>query len=78
MFIAPEWKDAEAIHLFTDASGTLGFGAFFNGACIRGDWQPHQQLPGRSIQWQELFAMIAAAPDLGTPPVRVTRQVSLR
>ena len=61
MFIAPEWKDAEAIHLFTDASGTLGFGAFFNGAWIRGDWQPHQKLPGRSIQWQELFAIIAAA-----------------
>ena len=61
MFIAPEWKDAEAIHLFTNASGTLGFGAFFNGAWIRGDWQPHQQLPGRSIQWQELFAIIAAA-----------------
>lgn len=30
MFIAPEWKDAEDIHLYTDASGTLGFGAFFN------------------------------------------------
>eukprot|EP00731_Ephydatia_muelleri_P000990 Em0001g990a len=60
MFIAPEWKDAEAIHLFTDASGTFGFGVFFNGAWIRGDWQPHQQLPGRSIQWQELFDIIAA------------------
>ena len=61
MFIAPDWKDAEAIHLYTDASGTLGFGAFFNGTWIRGDWQPHQQLPKCSIPWQELFTILAAA-----------------
>ena len=44
-----------------DASSTLGFGAYLNGAWMRGNWQPHQQLPGWSIQWQELFAILAAA-----------------
>ena len=61
IFLDPNWKDAETINLFTDASGTLGYGAYFNGAWFRGDWSPHQRLPLRSIQWQELFAIVAAA-----------------
>ena len=32
IFIDPHWNDAETINLFTDASGTLGYGAYFNGA----------------------------------------------
>ena len=61
MFIAPEWKDADSFQLYTDASGSFGFGTYLDGAWFRGDWQPHQQLPKRSIQWQELFAIMAAA-----------------
>eukprot|EP00731_Ephydatia_muelleri_P033672 Em0035g9a len=61
MFIAPEWKDADSFQLYTDASGSFGFGAYLDGAWFRGDWQPHQQLLKRSIQWQELFAIVAAA-----------------
>ena len=61
IFLDSNWKDAETINLFTDASGTLGYGAYFNGAWFRGDWSPHQGLPLRSIQWQELFAIVAAA-----------------
>eukprot|EP00731_Ephydatia_muelleri_P033689 Em0035g26a len=61
MFIALEWKDADSFQLYTDASGSLGFGAYLDGAWFRGDWQPHQQLLKRSIQWQELFAIVAAA-----------------
>ena len=45
---------------FTSSPMHLVHSLFFNGAWIRGDWQPHQQLPGRSIQWQELFDIIAA------------------
>ena len=61
MFVAPEWKDADSFQLYTDASGSFGFGAYLDGAWFRGDWQPHQQLLKRSIQWQELFAIVAAA-----------------
>ncbi|KAL5515668.1 hypothetical protein EMCRGX_G000869 [Ephydatia muelleri] len=43
------------------ATGALGYGAYLNGAWFRGDWSPHQGLPLRSIQWQELFAIVAAA-----------------
>ena len=65
MFLDPEWTAAHSLQLYTDASGSLGFGAYFNGAWFRGDWQPHQRLPLRSIQWQELFAIVAAASTWG-------------
>eukprot|EP00731_Ephydatia_muelleri_P001726 Em0001g1726a len=48
MFIAPDWRDADSVNLYTDASGSLGFGAYFNEAWIRGHWQPpnnHQLAP---------------------------------
>ena len=32
MFISPEWSDADSLQLFTDASGSLGYGAYFNRA----------------------------------------------
>lgn len=50
---------AADLELYTDASGTHGCGAFYRGAWFHYDWQPSQQL--RSIQWQELFAILAAA-----------------
>ena len=65
MFLDPEWTAADSLQLYTDASGSLGFGAYFNGAWFRGDWQPHQRLPLCSIQWQELFAIVAAASTWG-------------
>ena len=59
-FLEQEWTDADSLQLYTDASGRLGFAAYWAGEWIRGDWLPHQQLPFRSIQWQELFAIVAA------------------
>ena len=60
IFLEEAWTDAEDLKLYTDASGSKGFGAYFDGEWIRGDWLPSQQLPLRSIQWQELFAIVAA------------------
>ena len=61
MFLDPEWSTADSLHLFTDASGSYGFGAFFDGSWCRSSWLPHQSLLHHSIQWQELFAILAAA-----------------
>ena len=61
MFLDTAWVSATDIQLYTDASGSKGFGAYFAGDWLRGDWQPTQCLPHRSIQWQELFAIFAAA-----------------
>ena len=58
MFLDTTWVSAQ---FYTDASGSKGYGAYFAGAWLRGDWQPHQRLPQRSIQWQEMFAIMAAS-----------------
>eukprot|EP00731_Ephydatia_muelleri_P028107 Em0019g980a len=65
MFFDHSWTDADTLNLFTNASGTLGFGAYFDGSWFKGSWLPHQELSQRSIQWQELFAIVAAAHTWG-------------
>ncbi|KAL5516658.1 hypothetical protein EMCRGX_G002048 [Ephydatia muelleri] len=65
MFLNPEWTAADSLQLFTDASGSLGFGTYYNGVWFQSDWQPQQRLPLHSIQWQELFAIMAAASTWG-------------
>ena len=45
--------------LYTDASGSYGCGAYYQGTWFFHALQPHQQL--RAIQWKELFAIVAAA-----------------
>ena len=58
-----EWQTAADLNLFTDASGTLGFRAYFKEAWIMGTWSKEQL--SRSIQWKELFAIIAAVATWG-------------
>ena len=50
MFLDPGGISADTLNLFTDASGTHEFGAYFNGSWFRGSWLPHQELSQRSIQ----------------------------
>ena len=61
-FLNPNATPANDISLYTDASGTLGCGVYYQGSWFHYPWQPHQLLTaGKSIQWQELFAIVAAA-----------------
>ena len=90
IFLDPNWKDAEAIHLFTDASGTLGYGADFNGAWFRGDWLPHPcgpfsgrsclpslQQPARGdISCNLLSLFSALAPQANPQPTLVPPQLA--
>ena len=46
------------MNLFTDASGALGFGIFFNGKWIAASWPNWAQ--NRSIQWKEPFPIYLA------------------
>ena len=50
------------MHLFTDASGSLGFGGIHGTQWFQGKWLPHQSLTskGISIAWQELYAIVVA------------------
>ena len=63
LMLQADWQTAADLNLFTDASGTLGFGAYFKGAWIMGTWSKEQL--SRSIQWKELFAIVAAAATWG-------------
>ena len=62
-------REVDDLQLQTDASGTIGFGAFFNGRWFRGDWSS-QQLE-LSITFKELFAIVAACATWGVEWLRL-------
>ena len=49
----PFWSRSPDLELFTDASGGLGFGIYFQGRWLNGSWPSY--LSDRSIQWKELY-----------------------
>ena len=56
------------LELYTDASGSFGFGGYFRGQCFQGRWPPRMQLNrerGISIEWQELFPIYGFHTFLG-------------
>ena len=59
LFLSSLWDTSDTLSLFTDASGSVGYGGFLQHRWFQGKWLPHQQLgqPGISILWQELFAI---------------------
>ena len=64
LFVDKTATAAADLEIYTDASGAHGCGAYYKGAWFHYDWQPTQQLSKKtsiSIQWQELFAILAAA-----------------
>ena len=68
-FLPTSWVNSDSLQLHTDASGSIGFGGIFASQWFQGQWRAHQQLglPGISIAWQELFAMVAASATYGAP-----------
>lgn len=54
----PHWTKSPDLELFTDASGSLGYGIFYMGHWIFEPWPP--QLQDRSIQWKELYPIAIA------------------
>ena len=62
LFLSPPWENSDTLSLFTDVSGSLGYGGFFQNRWFQGQWLPSQQLgqPGISILWQELYKINVA------------------
>ena len=54
----PYWTKSPDLELFTDASGSLGYGIFYMGHWLADPWLP--ELRDRSIQWQELYPIALA------------------
>ena len=44
LFLEQNITFSDNIQLFTDASGSIGYGGFLNGAWFQGKWEPHQQI----------------------------------
>ena len=53
------WTDSATMQLYTDASGTEGWGAYWSGKWICDHWLPEQQ--ELSIAWKELYTITVAA-----------------
>ena len=61
MMLDTHYSFAEDMEICTDVSGTHGFGACYCSDWLRGNWEPFQTLEsGKSIAWQELFAVVIA------------------
>ena len=54
----PHWSRSPDLALFTDVSGTLGYGAYYSGHWIAEPWPAI--LHDRSIQWKELYPIALA------------------
>ncbi|KAL5510351.1 hypothetical protein EMCRGX_G005881 [Ephydatia muelleri] len=69
MFLDPEWTAADSLQLYTDASGSLGFGAYFNCAWFRGgpSTNPNPTSPARDLNHHlQLLLNRAMAPSTAT------------
>ena len=53
------WHTNDDLQLFTDASGGVGFGGFFNGKWFQGKW-PNSTSNTHSIAWMEFFPVVVA------------------
>lgn len=57
-FLSDEWLSDTSLHLYTDASGPLGYGAVFGSNWFHGVWPIHWK--GKNITLLELFPIVAA------------------
>ena len=62
-FMFPNWIPSTALNLFTDSSGTLGYGAYFDKKWFQGRWSKEQER--NSIQWKKLYPIVVAAATWG-------------
>ena len=63
LFLGGDVLSSPDLQLFTDASGSYGYGGYLNGEWFQATWLPQHLLNptmGISIDWQELFAIYIA------------------
>lgn len=69
-FLNREWESSSALDLFTDAAGSIGFGAYFQGHWVQGRWPNSLLCNPPSIAFLELYPIVVAlecwAPSLST------------
>lgn len=59
LFLEDHWSSNHDMALYTDASGTVEYGAYWDGRWLQQRWP--QAMQGKSIAWKELYAILVAA-----------------
>jgi len=63
LILQSNWLHSGSMQLYTDASGTQGWGAYWSGRWLQRSWSPAQRL--MNIAWKELFAILIAVHSWG-------------
>ena len=63
LILDDHWTPSPEMELFTDASGTQGWGAFWNGRWLQSQWTECQAT--MPIVWKELYAIVCAVHSWG-------------
>ena len=64
LILNTRWIPSPALHLYTDASGLHGWGAYWDGRWLQSSWST---LQGKmDITWKELFAIVAPVHTWGS------------
>ena len=63
LILESNWTPSTNMQLFTDASGTNGWGAYWSGKWLQGQWSESQLQ--MDITWKELFAIVMAVHTWG-------------
>jgi hypothetical protein len=65
LFLDEVWQTSDKLHLYTDAAGSLGYGAVFGTECFYGHWEEIIGGKEHSITWKELFPVVVAIETWG-------------
>ena len=63
LILDSEWTISSAMHLFTDASGNKGWGAFWSNKWLQAEWSSEQAI--HDIVWKELYAILCTVNTWG-------------
>ena len=63
LILNTHWTTSLDMHLYADASESLGWGAFWSGCWLQALWSLNQS--GKPIVWKELFAIVNAVNTWG-------------
>ena len=66
LFLDTQVTSPPELQLYTDTSGSLGYGGFLAVGWFQGPWRPHHTLSqkrGISIEWPELFPIYSFCPN---------------
>ena len=64
LILESHWTFSTTMQLFTDVSGTIGWGAYWSGKWLQGRWSAAQL--NMDITWKELYAIVMAVHTWGS------------